>query len=283
MFTRTLRQFQHSFRTELQRAFFPPTFQDVEPTAHLEPGDERMWTSMKIFVELRDDTTFYIPFREASKNWQWDGHDHASQRPRKRESASIHLTAGDSSSISYFIPMVASATGYESRLEVHLDDVKVTSSLNDIRLLNAESCRIRGELPSPLNWDAPRDWTFAISLRQPVVYLLRDHINMFTDLGKDWSAGPPTDWYRFVPVVYVVQFELHHYEINLYVNDHNIIDKPLVKEENGGCPLFLRFYVVGTNSCFQPFSHFVGVASERTRKSRRTLFAQSQHLSLSHF
>ncbi|KII92575.1 hypothetical protein PLICRDRAFT_134291 [Plicaturopsis crispa FD-325 SS-3] len=219
-------------RTELQRAFFPPTFQDVEPTAHLEPGDERMWTSMKIFVELRDDTTFYIPFREASKNWQWDGHDHASQRPRKRESASIHLTAGDSSSISYFIPMVASATGYESRLEVHLDDVKVTSSLNDIRLLNAESCRIRGELPSPLNWDAPRDWTFAISLRQPVVYLLRDHINMFTDLGKDWSAGPPTDWYRFVPVVYVVQFELHHYEINLYVNDHNIIDKPLVKEEN---------------------------------------------------
>jgi hypothetical protein len=40
---------------------------DVLPTPHLAPGDKRLWTYFKIFVELRDDTTLRIPFREASK------------------------------------------------------------------------------------------------------------------------------------------------------------------------------------------------------------------------
>lgn len=39
--------------------------------------------------------------------------------------------------------MTASAQGYVSLLEVHLDTVTVTSSLNDIRLLTAETCRVR--------------------------------------------------------------------------------------------------------------------------------------------
>ncbi|KAK7057149.1 hypothetical protein R3P38DRAFT_1162521 [Favolaschia claudopus] len=219
-------------RSELQKAFFPPTYRDAEETPHLKPGDQRVWTAMQVFIELRDDTTLFIPFREASKNWQWDGKTSVQRRPKKREPASIHVTVGDRSSINYIVPMVAKATGYESVLEVHLDTVEVTSSLNDIRLVSAESCRIRGELPSPLQWNAPRTWKIGISLRQPVLYLLRDHINMFTDLGKDWAAGPPSDYHRFVPTVYAVELELHHYELNLYVNDHNVIDKPLIRDEN---------------------------------------------------
>lgn len=152
--------------------------------------------------------------------------------PRKREGAAIHITAGDSSTISYVVPMVATASGYDSRLEVHLDDISVTSSLNDIRLIIAESCRVRGELPSPLKWNSERQWTFGVSLRQPTIYLLRDHINMFTDLAKDWTSGPPNDYERFIPMNYVFELEMYHFEMNLYVNDHNIIDKPLVKDEN---------------------------------------------------
>jgi hypothetical protein len=39
--------------------------------------------------------------------------------------------------------MTAGPNGYEPLLEVHLDTVTLTSSLNDIRLLSAESCRVR--------------------------------------------------------------------------------------------------------------------------------------------
>ncbi|KAF7315604.1 hypothetical protein MIND_00075800 [Mycena indigotica] len=219
-------------RAELQRAFFPATYQNAEQTPRLKPGDKRVWTALQVFVELRDDTTLYIPFREASKNWQWDGKTSMQRRSKKRDPASIHVTVGDRSSINYILPMIAGPAGYESVLEVHLDTVAVTSSLNDIQLVSAESCRIRGDLPSPLEWNALRTWKFGISLRLPVLYLLRDHINMFTDLAKDWASGPPSDYHRFVPTKYTVELDLHHYELNLYVNDNNIIDKPLIKEEN---------------------------------------------------
>ena len=58
---------------------------------------------------------------------------------------------------------------------------------------------------------------------------------MLTDLCKDWVSGPPADYYRFIPMIYIFELEMHHFELNLYVNDSNIIDKPLVRDENGRC------------------------------------------------
>lgn len=98
-------------------------------------------------------------------------------------------------------------------------------------------------MPSPLKWDAVRQWMFTISLKEPIFYLLRDHINMFTDLGKDWSSGPPSNYFTWAPMRYVVNLDFHNYEINTYVNDHNIIDKPLLREENGP-PSFLQINCV---------------------------------------
>ncbi|KAI0051792.1 hypothetical protein FA95DRAFT_1675579 [Auriscalpium vulgare] len=219
-------------RAELQRAFFPPTYQDTEETPRLGPGDNRIWTAMRVFVELRGGTTVQIPFREPSKDWIWDGLTPTVSRPRKREGATLSIKAGDDSTISYFIPMIACPDGYHPLLEVHLDTVTVSSSLNDIRLLTAESCRVSGNMHSPLKWNDHREWLFAISLRQPTLYLLRDHINMLTDLGKDWSTGPPSDFAIWVPMRYKVNVDLRNFEINTYVNDHNIIDKPLLRDEN---------------------------------------------------
>ncbi|KAF9450414.1 hypothetical protein P691DRAFT_468038 [Macrolepiota fuliginosa MF-IS2] len=219
-------------RAELQKVFFPPTYQTVEQTRPVGPGDKRIWTALQIFVELRNETTLHVPFREASKDWQWDGLVEVPKRSRRREPVSINVMVGDRSSIHYSVPMVADSSGYEGVFEVHLDDISVTSSLNDIRLVAAESCRVHGDLPSPLKWNDERTWAFDVTLRQPILYLLRDHINMFTDLGKDWASGPPSDWQRWVPTIYAVNFNLYHYKIHLYANDQNIIDKPLVCEDN---------------------------------------------------
>lgn len=97
-------------------------------------------------------------------------------------------------------------------------------------------------MPSPLGWRSSRQWTFAISLRQPVLYLIRDHINMFTDLGKDWSSGPPSAFQTWFPITYAMSIELREYQLNLYANDLNIIDKPLVKDDNSQ---FLNLFVQG--------------------------------------
>uniref|UniRef100_D8QC92 Csf1 N-terminal domain-containing protein n=1 Tax=Schizophyllum commune (strain H4-8 / FGSC 9210) TaxID=578458 RepID=D8QC92_SCHCM len=233
-------------RAELQKVFFPASYHNASKTPKLSPGDKRQWTSLRVFIELRDSTMLHIPFREASKNWQYDGITVPPPRPRKREPAWLHLAADDNSTIAYVMPMIATADteAYEATLEVHLDSVKVTSSLNDIELVNAQLLRIHGALPSPLQWNAPRTWEIGVSLRQPVLYLLRDHVNMFTDLIKDWTSGPPSDYLRWVPVNYVFKIDCRGgdshggYELHTYVNDNNVIDRPLVKEDNAMLTMF---------------------------------------------
>lgn len=63
---------------------------------------------------------------------------------------------------------------------------------------------------------------------------------MFTDLSKDWASGPPGHPEHFIPMLYKVEIDMYNYEINTYVNDHNIIDKPLIREENGKQSFFIR-------------------------------------------
>ncbi len=62
---------------------------------------------------------------------------------------------------------------------------------------------------------------------------------MFSDLGRDWLSGSPTDYQKFIPMNYDFQLDMQHYEANFYVNDHNIIDRPLIREENGRFTLSL--------------------------------------------
>lgn len=88
-------------------------------------------------------------------------------------------------------------------------------------------------MPSPLDWDSERLWTFDLVLNRPVLFLIRDHINMFTDLGKDWASGPPSDYNTFIPMLYGVNLTFNDFELNFYANDHNIIDRPLDRKENG--------------------------------------------------
>jgi len=62
---------------------------------------------------------------------------------------------------------------------------------------------------------------------------------MITDLSRDWVSGEPMEWHHFVPMIYSLEIHLHHFDLNLYANDQNIIDKPLIKDENSAYIYFL--------------------------------------------
>jgi hypothetical protein len=96
-------------------------------------------------------------------------------------------------------------------------------------------------MPSPLAWKAPRQWDFAITLRAPSIHLLRDHINMFTDLAKDWSSGPAAAFNVWIPMSYRIHLTLWRYRLNLYANDLNIVDTPLLKDSNGASLVSVSF------------------------------------------
>lgn len=78
------------------------------------------------------------------QDWQWDGQAEY-RRPRNREAASLFLKAGENSTINYVLPMFVGPDGYEPVLEVILDTVTLTSSMDDYQLLSAESCSVRSE------------------------------------------------------------------------------------------------------------------------------------------
>lgn len=67
LYTKNMSLLAVVIRAEIQRMLFPPTYQTVGQTHPVEPGDKRIWTALQIFVELRNETTLHIPFREASK------------------------------------------------------------------------------------------------------------------------------------------------------------------------------------------------------------------------
>ncbi len=147
--------------------------------------------------------------------------------------------------------MVATLDGYIAELDLNLGDVLISSSLNDMTIIDAQSYKVRActmrdylcltipcyklasRLPSPLTWDEERTWDFHMIFNDTSSNLIRDQINLFTDLGKDWSSGPPSDFNTFVPTIYGVSLSFQGgYDINLFANDHNVIDRPSDKQDN---------------------------------------------------
>lgn len=118
--------------------------EDMGSSSNFRRAEGQHYSSPSIprSVEGKSITLVSSNYLNRVQDWQWDGRVHIPGRPRKRESAVIDIMAGDRSTISYNMPMIVTQSGYESAMEVHLDDVVVTSSSNDIRLLCAESARV---------------------------------------------------------------------------------------------------------------------------------------------
>lgn len=87
-------------------------------------------------------------------------------------------------------------------------------------------------MPTPLRWDAQRDWGFDLTLESPDITLLRDHVTLISDLAKDWSSGSQGDFHHFVPNHYNFRINMLNYAFHLYLNDYNIVDRPQSRDDN---------------------------------------------------
>jgi hypothetical protein len=58
-------------RADLQKVFFPTLCKDVKPAKMLHPGQTRVATSFKVYIQLDEETILRVPIREESKNWKW--------------------------------------------------------------------------------------------------------------------------------------------------------------------------------------------------------------------
>ncbi|KAI9887219.1 MAG: hypothetical protein M1823_000967 [Watsoniomyces obsoletus] len=243
-------------RLELQSVFFPRSFTDASPSQRLAPGQTRISTSFKVFIEIQDQIILRIPTREPSKDWKWSMQAGAYQNVRKGPKGSPKKKAskkkGDksvnsievrpfgwldakvlsNSTISYKMDMVASENGYHNSLNLDLRGTELSSSVNHAPWWRSETVRISCDLSTPLKWNGLHTWAFQIVGHHPELFFLREHVFLFQDLTADWSADYVPNYYTFVPVRYLVDLQLFDFQLFLNLNDGNIINNPCDLDDN---------------------------------------------------
>lgn len=121
--------------------------------------------------------------------------------------------------------------GWTNFLNLELTRVRVTTSINYGIFTEAESVRIQCDLSNPLKWDALHNWAFNITVFKPSIFLLRDHITLFSDCGADWTSAP-IDYATWVPYIYTLNIDFIDFNLFLNVNDGNIISSPSELNDN---------------------------------------------------
>lgn len=243
-------------RVCIQTVFFPNLYRDSQPSPPLEPYTPRQSTKFKLTINIEKDTTLRIPTREASKDWLWKDradavgglsksqHRKDKKHPRNKDAEkSTHgpdirpfgwfaIRIAANSTIRYSMDMVASSSGYQNQLDLHLSGSRVTSSVNHGLLWTTGVQKISFDLSNPLEWNIRRSWSINIDSENLELFLLRDHIFLLIDLVNDWTSGPPPDFYTFVPFRYNIDFSFTNFKLFLNVNDSNIINNPSDTNDN---------------------------------------------------
>ncbi|EJT99737.1 hypothetical protein DACRYDRAFT_101324 [Dacryopinax primogenitus] len=221
-------------RSFLQSVFIPPFWADNRPTHRLRPGDTRLATAMRVFVQLEGTTTLRLPTRETSKDWKYDkvGLAPAEADADERAYGWINITSHGLGSVSYILPAVVGPQGYDTTVEVDLSDVGITSSVNYANFWQSQRVRVGLTIPSPLAWKALRTWMIEVDFSHPKIFFLRDHAFLIQDLIRDWNSTPASEYAVFVPTRYELSLRLREYTLNLYANDFNVVSKPLSAEDN---------------------------------------------------
>ncbi|WYZ46398.1 hypothetical protein EsH8_IX_000623 [Colletotrichum jinshuiense] len=241
-------------RADLQRVFVPSLSKDAVPATPLPEGAYRVPTQFKLYVELDDEVTLRIPIREDSKNWRWKGKEPPMKAPppppqkRKQRNRAkkdgkvdaapirpggwLDFIVPGNATISFTMDMLASATGYQMKLDVDLPSTELATSVNHELLWRSGPQRISCDLSTPLKWNSLRSWYFNIVSDDMELFILRDHVFLMIDLVDDWASGPPAEYLVFTPFRYYLNLDLRNVTIYLNVNDGNIINNPTDLEDN---------------------------------------------------
>ncbi|KAL7270209.1 Macrophage colony-stimulating factor 1 receptor [Rhizina undulata] len=226
-------------RVHLQNMFFPRLYKSGTPATKLKPGQERVPTEFKLFMELNKGTILRIPIREESKDWKYkkrrtEATNDVSGSPtgEVRPFGWLEIKVAPESTISYTMAMIASKSGWKSGLNLELRFPEVRTSVNHDLLYKADWQGLECDLSSPLQWNGQCKWTFDNVSRGMRIFLLREHVTLMTDLVTDWAAGPLAEYATFQPFLYDMKLKLEDWEIGINVNDQNIIENPSSFEDN---------------------------------------------------
>ena len=242
-------------RADIQRVFFPSLCKDATPSKKLTPGQFRVPTEFKLYMEFDQETTLRVPIREESKNWKWtkqadtmgahQNHqkidrnknrkrntDKGNPGPEIRPFGWLDIKVAANATVMYNMDMVAGPLGFSNKLQLDLPNIEITTSVNHGLLWRSVENLVSCDLSNPLKWNGHHSWKFDIKSDGLELFILREHVFLLIDLVDDWASGPPPEYLMFSPFQYLVDLHLNDFRLYLNVNDSNIINNPSDFDDN---------------------------------------------------
>lgn len=218
-------------RDSLHQLFFPRFCKDAVPQERLRPGQRRLYTKTTINIGIIGDCILRIPLREISKNKEF-GELLKTSPDAIRPFGWIELKFNDGSLLSTDLGMVASRSGFLNKFSMNLLNLEIRTSVNHDILLRCEKHYINADIGYPLKWNGHACWSFLNESKNTDIFILKEHIELFSDMITDFSSGPPTPYNLFRPFTYEIDWKVQKYGIYFNVNDANIINNPLDFNDN---------------------------------------------------
>ncbi|EGG17318.1 hypothetical protein DFA_08311 [Cavenderia fasciculata] len=221
-------------RTLIHKFFFPP---DYEAPQIYRPviGEQRQCASFDVRIDLLNNCTFRIPFRELTKDNERRraGVTMTKEEMMARKPGWVDIRLEENSFIDIKSPMLMlNERGSNLKIDLALNKFAMVTSITNTTLLTARQFNVVCDVHYPLVWNHLTEWNTSFAIVKPQIYLLSDHITLFKDLGSDWSAGEPADITMFIPKIFKFDFSLSNFKLFCNVNEQNIINQPNNLDDN---------------------------------------------------
>lgn len=201
-------------RDHLFNFFYPSDWQEMVVTPTPKPGELRSYQSFDVTLCVLSEATIDILFS------------------KEKETNAMHITVGPASYVELTIPWVTHADGYTSKIQGQLFHVEATTSLQYRSLAELESLEYKVRIHYPTLWNAPQDWSIALTGCKATAFIVYKHKCFFQDLIEDWASKARPDILAFVPYTCKFNILLNEFEILMLCNEYNWIDCSSANQEN---------------------------------------------------
>ncbi|XP_037958120.1 transmembrane protein KIAA1109 homolog isoform X2 [Teleopsis dalmanni] len=201
-------------RDHLFKFFYPPDWMEMKVTPTPKPGELRSYQSFDVTLCVLNEATIDILFS------------------KDKETNAMHITVGPASYVEVTIPWVTLVDGYTSKIQGQLFHVEATTSLQYRSLAEFESLEYKVRVYYPTKWNAPQDWSIALTGCKATAFIVYKHKCFFQDLIEDWASKARPDILSFVPYTCKFNILLNEFEILTLCNEYNWIDCSSANQEN---------------------------------------------------
>lgn len=209
----------------------PTVARDTKAVEKITAGSLRVYTDLKIRINIMDHVTWRIATREPSKDPDFL-HQYRETGDDYRPFGWVDLRVAQDSHVTFSLTVCPTSTGYKNFIDCHFTKVEVRTSVNHDIFLKSQSLDFQGDVGFPLGWNDEAIWDLVLGSNQIELFPLREHITLIADTLTDFASGEPVPYELFRPFIYKLKWEMIGYSIYLNVNDHNIVNNPLDFNEN---------------------------------------------------